>query len=139
MAKQTSEQIKNTATVNPNFPAGTMYFLLYESAYIALMTHGRPRPKKILTELEPVTFPTAESAYWDDYAAVILANVSGRDVPIATKVIAVIWGSIPRTQPINSATSPTIPVIIPMKVKATIKAYLPWPQLIGGTREKNNF
>jgi len=28
------------------------------------ITHGRPRPKKTLTELDPVTFPTAESAYF---------------------------------------------------------------------------
>jgi len=40
--------------------------------------------------LDPVTFPTAASAYSDDLAAVTLANVSGREVPIATKVIAVI-------------------------------------------------
>jgi len=37
-----------------------------------------------------VTFPTAESAYFDVLAAVILANVSGREVPMATIVIAVI-------------------------------------------------
>jgi hypothetical protein len=46
---------------------------------------------------------------------------------------------MPKTHPINSATSPTIPVIIPIKVKATIKAYLPPPHLIGGMIENNNF
>jgi hypothetical protein len=32
-----------------------------------------------------------------------------------------------------------MPVIIPIKVKATIKAYLPPPHLIGGMIENNNF
>jgi hypothetical protein len=103
------------------------------------MTHGRPSPKKILTEFEPVTFPTAESAYWDDLAAVTLANVSGSEVPIATRVIAVICGSIPKTQPINSATSPTTPVMIPMKVSAIKNAGFPPPHLMGGTQEKRSF
>jgi hypothetical protein len=58
---------------------------------------------------------------------------------MATNVIAVIYDGMPKTHPINSATSPTIPVIIPIKVKATIKAYLPPPHLIGGMIENNNF
>tara|TARA_B110001469_G_C9637721_1_gene320022 strand:+ start:430 stop:543 length:114 start_codon:yes stop_codon:yes gene_type:complete len=37
-----------------------------------------------------VTLPTAASAYYDDLAAVTLANVSGSEVPTATNVIAVI-------------------------------------------------
>jgi hypothetical protein len=57
-----------------------------------LMTQGSPRPKNTFTELEPVTLPTAESAYYDDLAATILAKVSGREVPIATIVMAVIYG-----------------------------------------------
>ena len=44
---------------------------------------------KTLTELDPVTLPIAESAYYDCLAAVILAKVSGNEVPIATKVMAV--------------------------------------------------
>jgi len=42
--------------------------------------------------LEPVTLPTAASAYSHDLAAVMLAKVSGREVPMATMVIAVICG-----------------------------------------------
>jgi len=30
---------------------------------MAEITHGSPRPKKTLTQLDPVTLPTAESAY----------------------------------------------------------------------------
>jgi len=41
--------------------------------------------------LDPVTFPTAASAYLDVLAAVTLAKVSGREVPMATNVIAVIY------------------------------------------------
>ena len=63
--------------------------MLCLEAYIALITHGSPRPRNTFTEFDPVTLPTAESAYSDDYAAVILAKVSGREVPIATIVIAV--------------------------------------------------
>lgn len=55
-------------------------------------THGRPRPRNTLTEFDPVTFPTAASAYLSYCAATLLANVSGRDVPRATNVIAVIAG-----------------------------------------------
>lgn len=92
IAKQTSEQIRNIATVNPNFPAGTIYSLFCLDIYMELITQGSPRPKNTFTELEPVTLPTAESAYWDDLAAVILAKVSGREVPTATIVMAVICG-----------------------------------------------
>ena len=67
------------------------------------MTHGRPRPKNTLTELDPVTFPTAESACSDYLHAVILAKVSGSEVPRATKVIAVVAFGIPSTQPTISA------------------------------------
>ena len=57
--------------------------------YVAAIAQGRPRPRKTFTELDPVTLPMAESAYSDDLAAVILANVSGKEVPRATSVIAV--------------------------------------------------
>ena len=54
------------------------------------MTHGRPRPRNTLTELLPVIFPIALSAVLSPHAAALEANVSGREVPRATKVIAVI-------------------------------------------------
>ena len=53
------------------------------------MTQGSPRPRKTLTEFEPVTFPMALSAFFSLAAAVLLAKVSGREVPRATNVIAV--------------------------------------------------
>lgn len=53
------------------------------------MTQGRPHPKNTLTAFDPVMLPTAESAFSDYLAAVILANVSGKEVPNATKVMAV--------------------------------------------------
>ena len=59
------------------------------------ITHGRPSPRNTLTEFEPVMFPIAESAYWEDLAAAIDAKVSGRDVPRATRLIAVIESSMP--------------------------------------------
>ena len=71
------------------------------------ITHGRPRPKKTLTEFDPVTFPTAESAYFSAAAAAILAKVSGSEVPRATNVMAVTDGNIPRTHPKRLANSPT--------------------------------
>lgn len=83
------------------------------------MTQGSPRPTKTLTELEPVTFPIAASAYSEFLAALILAKVSGSDVPIATNVIAVTDSFIPMTHPRAFATSATIAVIKPINNKAT--------------------
>jgi hypothetical protein len=44
-------------------------------------SQGSPSPKKTLTLFEPVTFPIALSALGLSSAAVLLANVSGSDVP----------------------------------------------------------
>ena len=52
------------------------------------MSHGSPRPRKTLTELEPVMLPMALSAYFSCMAAVLLANRSGSEVPSATNVMA---------------------------------------------------
>lgn len=71
------------------------YGLPLPSWAYAAKTHGSPSPRKTLTELDPVTLPTAESAYSLDYAAVILAKVSGSEVPRATRVIAVTESGIP--------------------------------------------
>ena len=89
--------------------------------------------------MEPVTLPTAASANSLDLAAVMLAKVSGSEVPMATIVMAVICGWMPITHPIASATAPTTPVIIPMKVSAIMKAVFPSPHLIGGTKENKSF
>ena len=49
---------------------------------------GRPKPKKTLTLLLPVTLPIALSAVRSATAADLEAKVSGKEVPRATKVIA---------------------------------------------------
>jgi len=74
-----------------------------------------------LTELDPVTFPTALSAYFSALAAAIDANVSGKEVPSATKVIAVIDGLIPSTHPKRVAISETRAVTIPITPRAQQK------------------
>ena len=103
------------------------------------MSHGRPRPTNTLTELEPVTFPIAESANSEFYAAVILANVSGKDVPTATSVMAVTASFRPTTHPSVDATSATMAVIPPMKIKAIMKAGMPPPISTGGIKAKSIF
>ena len=57
-------------------------------------------------------------------------------VPRATKVIAVMPGSRPHTQPKRPARSPTMTVMIAMKPKLTQKAGQPPPKETGGTRAK---
>lgn len=103
------------------------------------IAHGRPSPKNTLTEFEPVTFPIAESAYSDYLAAVILAKVSGNDVPKATKVIAVTDYSIPSAHPRTVAISPTIPVTRPMYISEMTKAGFPPIIETGGTVANNTF
>lgn len=78
------------------------------------MTQGNPSPRKTLTELDPVTLPMAASAFSSCEAAVMDANVSGREVPRATKVIAVRMSLTPREHPKTLAMSPTNIVRIPM-------------------------
>ena len=80
-----------------------------------------------MTEFDPVTLPTAESAHSDYLAAVILANKSGREVPSATRVMAVTEFGNPITHPSIAAVSPTIAVIPPMKHKAIQNAGYPPP------------
>ena len=60
----------------------------------------------------------AESAVSEVLAAVILAKVSGREVPMATRVMAVTAALRPTVQPRTVATSATMAVVIPMKVRA---------------------
>ena len=92
-----------------------------------------------MTELDPVTFPTAESAYFSPTAAYMLANVSGSDVPKATKVMAVIGYSIPKTHPNKSANSPTMKVTAPIKTREITKQAHPPIKCGGGMKEKINF
>ena len=103
------------------------------------MIQGIPIPRKTLTEFDPVTFPMAESAYYELLAACILAKVSGRDVPMATRVIPVTAGLRLMTQPKTVATSPTRVVIIPMIARATRNEAHP-PQIWrGGTTAPTTF
>jgi len=108
-------QITNTTTLKPRDSDGTKYFPWETypltlggvcSSYIVATTHGNPKPRYTLTELDPVTFAIEASAYVSYEAAIMDAKVSGSDVPRATKVIAVTDGLILRTQPKRSANSP---------------------------------
>ena len=81
----------------------------------------------------------AESAVGDDLAAVILAIVSGNEVPSATRVIPATDGFKLITQPRTVATSPTIVVIIPMSASETMNAAQP-PQIsVGGVNAPKIF
>ena len=83
--------------------------------------------------------PMAESANSEFQAAVILANVSGSDVPRATRVMAVIDSLILSTHPRILAISPTIPVTSPIMASDTTKQAEPPQQLGGGIKAKNTF
>lgn len=61
------------------------------------MNQGNPKPRNTLTELLPVMFPTQLSASLLALAAEREANVSGNDVPRATKVIAARMGGLSET------------------------------------------
>ena len=84
-------------------------------------------------------FPTAASALGDPFAAAIEAKVSGSDVPRATRVMAETDSSIPRAHPKTVANSPTMNVIIPMKVKATKNDGPPPMMFDGGINAKRTF
>ena len=92
-----------------------------------------------MTQFEPVTLPTAESAVSLFLAAIILAKVSGRDVPRATRVIPVTEDGIPQTHPNKVATSPTTKVIRAMNKRATKNAGHPPLQWFGGTKANITF
>lgn len=55
---------------------------------MAANDQGSPNPRKIFTELLPLMFPIASSAYFPPIKAARDAKVSGMDVPSATRVIA---------------------------------------------------
>jgi len=61
--KQVIEVNKKSITEKERPFDGTSKTALCLAWYLEEITHGRPRPRKTLTQLEPVTFPTAESAY----------------------------------------------------------------------------
>lgn len=92
--KHTRATQRNTTTENASGPDLTSYPLpsfppvLFSTQYIDPIAHGRPHPRKTFTAFEPLILPTAASAFSDYFAAVILAKVSGSEVPRATIVIA---------------------------------------------------
>ena len=138
---QITATLQNTTTLNPRVSAGTKYPYSLPTlySYRVAITQGRPNPKNTFTEFDPVTLPTAESAYFSAVAAAILAKVSGRDVPRATNVIAVIEGLILRTHPNILAYSPTTNVTAPIIPRAAKKQAYPLHICGGGTNEKINF
>ena len=81
----------------------------------------------------------AESANSEFKAAVLLAKVSGREVPMATNVIAVTDSFKFRVHPRIVAASATIAVIDPMNIIATMKAAQPPYIFTGGINEKITF
>ena len=89
------------------------------------ISHGSPRPRKTLTELEPLTLPTELSAVFSPRAACLEAKVSGMEVPRATKVMAVTGSFRPIRQPKMEARSPMIAVSKPMTASDTMKAGQP--------------
>lgn len=100
---------------------------------MAAKVQGIPNPRKTLTPLLPVTLPIAESAYFSLIAACLLANRSGRLVPIATKVIAVISALRPTRQPKTVARSPITVVKTPIRAISMKNASQPLSQEQGGT------
>eukprot|EP00295_Goniomonas_pacifica_P002530 CAMPEP_0175811164 /NCGR_PEP_ID=MMETSP0107_2-20121207/3704_1 /TAXON_ID=195067 ORGANISM="Goniomonas pacifica, Strain CCMP1869" /NCGR_SAMPLE_ID=MMETSP0107_2 /ASSEMBLY_ACC=CAM_ASM_000203 /LENGTH=276 /DNA_ID=CAMNT_0017122955 /DNA_START=132 /DNA_END=963 /DNA_ORIENTATION=+ len=63
----------------------------------------KTQPKKHIDTIGPVTLPTEPSAFESPHAADLEAKRSGREVPSATKVIAVTLSFSPITQPSSPA------------------------------------
>mmetsp|Transcript_26483 Transcript_26483/g.53129 ORF Transcript_26483/g.53129 Transcript_26483/m.53129 type:complete len:223 (-) Transcript_26483:800-1468(-) len=95
------------------------------------MIHGKPRPRKTLTEFDPVTLPMALSAVSSARIASTEAKVSGREVPSATTVKAVTVSLSPTRHPKMEARSPIMAVTTPISASATEKHAQP-PQMFGG-------
>mmetsp|Transcript_46235 Transcript_46235/g.145009 ORF Transcript_46235/g.145009 Transcript_46235/m.145009 type:complete len:223 (+) Transcript_46235:353-1021(+) len=104
----------------------------------AAHSQGMPRPRKTLTQLLPVTFPSALSAVSSILIAIMEAKVSGNEVPRATMVMAVTGFSSPTRQPKMEARSPTMAVTQPIRPRATKKQYHPPPRLGGGIKAATN-
>jgi len=69
---------------------------------IGNITDDRPRIQNMLNMFEPMTFPMARSTF-PLYAAIPDAASSGRDVPIATTVSAIIPSLTPNSSAISTA------------------------------------
>merc|ERR1712228_175129 len=100
---------------------------------------GRPSPRKTLTELDPVTFVIAASASGEKTTANLEANVSGSDVPRATRVKATAKSGSPTMQPHIEASSPTIIVANPIAISATQNVAQPAQISVGGMHANSTF
>merc|ERR1719428_1733705 len=69
----------------------------------------------------PDTFASKTAAVQDEYADASIGNVTGSEVPSATKVMAVMASGTSMVHPRSAAMSPMIAVTPPMKTKATKK------------------
>mmetsp|Transcript_263 Transcript_263/g.612 ORF Transcript_263/g.612 Transcript_263/m.612 type:complete len:327 (-) Transcript_263:412-1392(-) len=132
-------QTQKTATIGPSEPASTSNSPSLISQYMEATDHDNPSPRKTLTELLPVTLPMLLSAMGSWMAAVLEANVSGSDVPSATKVMAQIEGGMPRAQPSRLARSPRRAVQRPIMSREQPKQTLPPQNSVGGTTAKSTF
>mmetsp|Transcript_73284 Transcript_73284/g.169995 ORF Transcript_73284/g.169995 Transcript_73284/m.169995 type:complete len:238 (+) Transcript_73284:606-1319(+) len=104
---------------------------------MAAPIHGKPIPRKTLTELLPVTFTIEASAHSSCTAAVLDAKRSGTDVPSATKVMAVISSSMSAAQPKSSARSPMMRVSQAMCPSEQKKQTQPPAKAGGGVESAN--
>mmetsp|Transcript_67355 Transcript_67355/g.191129 ORF Transcript_67355/g.191129 Transcript_67355/m.191129 type:complete len:205 (+) Transcript_67355:445-1059(+) len=138
-AMQARAQPQNTATLGPSEPASTSKSSPLNSQYTAAGNHDNPRPRKTLTELLPVTLPMLLSAVGSCIAAVLEANVSGKEVPRATNVIAQIEGGMSRAHPSRFARSPMKAVQIPIMSREHAKHAFPPQNSVGGTAANSTF
>mmetsp|Transcript_127643 Transcript_127643/g.369541 ORF Transcript_127643/g.369541 Transcript_127643/m.369541 type:complete len:244 (-) Transcript_127643:1147-1878(-) len=99
--------------------------------YMDAHIHGKPMPRKMFTELLPVTFTIEASAYSSCFAAVRDAKRSGTEVPKATMEMAVMASGMPSAQPKSSARSPMMTVRMPMPIREKTKQTHP-PRKMGG-------
>mmetsp|Transcript_38118 Transcript_38118/g.85919 ORF Transcript_38118/g.85919 Transcript_38118/m.85919 type:complete len:338 (-) Transcript_38118:1455-2468(-) len=107
--------------------------------YTAPNIHGMPRPRKTFTELLPVTLPMLLSAKGSWTAAVLEANVSGSDVPSATKVTAQMGAFMSSAHPSRLAMSPMMAVRPPIIAREQKKQTHPSRKSTGGTIAKSIF
>jgi hypothetical protein len=103
------------------------------------ISHGSPRPRKTFTEFDPVTLPIELSAVRSIVAACLLAKRSGRLVPMATNVMAVIESGRPTRHPNVAARSPTIAVRSPINSNDTTNDSQPPSMEGGGTNANSNW
>ena len=76
MPMQINASTQNTITEKPRDPGSTKNFPPLSEWYTAATDHASPMPKNTLTEFEPVTLPTDESAVSSFIVATLLAKVS---------------------------------------------------------------